>query len=86
MTSKADQLLVDTVLQMHASVVTLSNQVGELNGKVGTFIAQMASQDDRTTTLEVRTNKLENRQHWYSGIGTALGLLFGAGGAHFLKN
>jgi hypothetical protein len=46
----------------------------------------MESQDDRTTALEVRTRKVENRQHWYAGLTAAIGAIAGAAlelvGAH----
>jgi hypothetical protein len=80
MTAKPDQLLVDTVVEMHRSIMTLSGQVGELNGKVGTFIKQMESQDDRTAAHDRRIGKVENRQHWYSGAGAVLGAIFGVVG------
>lgn len=55
----------------------LQRALGRVEGKLDTFIAQMASQDDRTTELEVRMRRVENRQHWYSGIGATLGMLAG---------
>ena len=42
----------------------------------------MKVQDDRTTGIEVRARKVENRQHWYSGAGAILGALLGAVGVH----
>lgn len=55
----------------------LHRAVGRIEGKLDTFIAQMKAHDDRTTDLEVRTRKVENRQHWYSGVGAAAGAIFG---------
>lgn len=60
----------------------LHRAVGRIEGKLDTFIAQMAAQDDRTTDLEVRTRKVESRQHWYSGVGAGIGILLGAAGSH----
>lgn len=62
---------------------TIYRAIGSLEGKVDTFITQMRTQDDRTTNLEVRTRKVENRQHWYSGGGAVIGLLLGAVGMHY---
>ena len=78
MPGKADsQLLNDTLLQMQQSIVDLTGHVGAIGGKIDTFIAQMAAHDVRTTDLEVRTRKVENRQHWYAGATAAIGMLFG---------
>lgn len=66
----------DAILQLQASMEGLHRAVGELNGKVSTFIDQMKVQDERATTLTTRVNKVENRQYWMSGIGAALGALF----------
>lgn len=69
----------NTIIELQRHVVELSGTVGRIEGKLDTFIKQMESQDDRTTGLEVRTRKVENRQHWYSGLGAALGFVFGGG-------
>jgi hypothetical protein len=53
----------------------LHRAVGRIEGKIDTFIAQMKAQDDRTTNLEVRTRKMENKQYWLSGVGAAFGAL-----------
>lgn len=63
----------------------LQRTVGRIEGKLDTFIAQMATHDERTTRLEVRAGKIENRQHWYSGVGATIGLLLGAFGVHSAK-
>lgn len=60
----------------------LHRSVGRIEGKLDTFISQMATHDVRTTDLEVRTRKVENRQHWYSGVAAAIGLVAGALGMH----
>jgi hypothetical protein len=60
----------------------LHRSVGRIEGKIDAFIKQMAVADQRTTDLEVRTRKVENRQHWYSGVGTMVGLVAGLFGAH----
>jgi hypothetical protein len=64
------------------SETELQRTVGRIEGKLDTFIAQMGHQDNRTTELEVRTRKLENRQHWYGGVAAAIGALVGAVGGH----
>jgi hypothetical protein len=55
------------------SINDLTHSVGRLEGGVSTFITQMKAQDDRTTNLEVRTRKVENRQYWFAGAGTIIG-------------
>ena len=65
--------------------VELHRAVGRIEGKIDTFIEQMKAQDDRGTAQEVRLRKVENRQHWYSGAGAALGALLGAMGVHVFK-
>jgi hypothetical protein len=50
---------------------------GRTDGKLDVFIEQLKIQDQRTTELEVRMRKVENRQHWYAGAGAVLGALFG---------
>ena len=59
----------------------LHRTVGRIEGKLDTFIAQMGTQDTRTTDLEVRTRKLEGRQHWYTGVAAAVGAFI----AYFTK-
>lgn len=69
-------------------VTTLADvrqDLGRVEGKLDAFITQMKVQDDRTTTLTARVDKVENRQHWYSGAAAMVGLLFGLGTAHGLK-
>lgn len=63
----------------------LHRAVGRIEGKLDTFIQQMASQDDRTTDLEVRTRKVEGRMHWYSGAAAAIGTLFTFAADRMLK-
>jgi hypothetical protein len=60
----------------------LREALGNTNGKIDTFIQQLAIQDKRGTELEVRVRKCENRQYWWSGITAAIGALVGYGGAH----
>ena len=63
----------------------MQRSIGRIEGKLDTFLEQMKAQDDRTMKQEVRLRKVENRQHWYSGIGAAIGALLGALGVHGLK-
>ena len=65
---------------------SMQRDLGRIEGKIDTFIEQMKRQDDRTTDLEVRTRKVENRQHWYSGAAGMLGVLFGGFGARFFHS
>lgn len=60
----------------------LHRTVGRIEGKLDTFIAQMKAHDDRTTDLEVRTRKLEARQHWYAGAAATVGAFI----AYFTKS
>jgi hypothetical protein len=61
----------------------LQRSVGRIEGKLDAFIKQMKDQDDRATDLEARMRGVENRQHWYSGVAAALGLLIGGAGTRF---
>lgn len=70
---------------MTAATEELHRAVGRIEGKLDTFIEQMKTQDDRATTLTGRLDKVENRQHWYSGFAAAIGVLFGIGSEHVLK-
>jgi hypothetical protein len=67
-------------------IADILSRLGRIEGKLDSFsttvIAQMKVQDDRTTGIEVRTRKVENRQHWYSGAGAILGAVLGAVGVH----
>ena len=65
-----------------SELAELQRSVGRVEGKLDTFIAQMAAHDIRTTDLEVRTRKVESRQHWYAGAGWMLGMIAGALGMH----
>lgn len=60
----------------------IHRSVGRIEGKLDTFINQMAEHDKRTTELEVRTRKVENRQHWYAGAGAVVGGLVAWLGNH----
>lgn len=66
-----------------STVQKLDRDLGRVEGKIDTFIMQMKAQDDRTTDLEVRTRKVENRQHLYSGASGVLGVIFAAFVEHF---
>lgn len=59
------------------SLPDLQRTVGRIEGKLDTFIQQMAIQDKRTTDLEVRTRKVENKLHWWSGAAVIIGSLIG---------
>jgi hypothetical protein len=69
--------LNDTLLELQRSINTLTGNVGNLGGKIDSFMSQMETQADRTTDLEARTRKVENRQHWYSGAGAIVGVIIG---------
>ena len=58
-------------------VATLMESVARVEGKLDTYLKQMETQDNRTTELEVRTRKVENRQHWYAGGAAGIGATFG---------
>lgn len=64
-----------------SEISDLRQTVGRIEGKLDTFITQMGAHDVRTTDLEVRTRKMEGRQHWYSGAAAAVGMFF----AYFAK-
>lgn len=55
----------------------LMEKLARVEGKLDTFLKQMETQDNRTTALEVRTRKVENRQHWYAGVTAAIGAIAG---------
>jgi hypothetical protein len=66
------------IVALRQDVSKLLNDSGRIEGKLDTFISQMKAQDDRATELEVRTRKVEARQHWYSGAGAMIGLILGS--------
>jgi len=68
--------------EIHTTIGELRQSTGRVEGQLGTFIGQMKVQDDRTTEHDVRIRKVENRQHWYSGVAAAVGALAGAMGVH----
>lgn len=70
---------------MTAQLDDLHRSVGRIEGKLDTFIAQMATQDERTTKITERIGKVESRQAWYSGAGSMVGMILGALGMHGLK-
>ena len=62
----------------------LQRSVGRIEGKLDIFIDEMKDRDEASTALELRLRKVENRQHWYSGIvGTAGVVLGGLAGRLF---
>lgn len=67
---------------MTTTLADVRQDLGRVEGKLDTFIAQMAKQDERTTTLTERVGKVESRQHWYAGAGSMLGMILGALGWH----
>jgi hypothetical protein len=62
------------------SITDVKVSIARVETKLDTFIEQMAKQDDRTTKLDARVRKVENRQHWYSGAAAVVGTLFGTAG------
>jgi hypothetical protein len=65
-----------------AHIADILSRLGRIEGKLDAFIKQMETHDVRTTDIEVRTRRVENRQHWYSGAGAVLGAVLGAVGVH----
>jgi hypothetical protein len=63
-------------------IADILSRLGRIEGKLDAFIKQMEAHDVRTTDIEVRTRRVENRQHWYSGAGAVLGAVLGAVGVH----
>lgn len=63
----------------------LERAVGRIEGKLDTFIAQMAAHDERTTGIEVRTRKLEGKVNWATGAGATFGVIIGAVISSFTK-
>jgi len=63
------------------SLDEINRSIGRLEGKMdqltSTVVAQMKTQDDRTTAHDGRIRTVENRQHWYAGVGYALGSVMG---------
>lgn len=74
--------LLRSINELHTTIGELRHTTGRVEGQLGTFIAQMKVQDDRATEQDVRIRKVENRQHWYSGVGAAIGVVAGALGMH----
>lgn len=70
---------------MTTTLADVRADVARMEGKLDTFLRQMQTQDERTTSLTERLGKVESRQHWYSGFGAALGVIFGIGSEHALK-
>lgn len=60
-----------------SSIQKIDRDLGRVEGKLDAFISQMAVQDDRTTTLATRVDKVEDRQHYWAGAGTLLGAMIG---------
>lgn len=60
----------------------ISQDLGRVEGKIDTFIAQMQAADDRAAKLAERVGKVENRQHWYSGMAAAIGAMLGLATGH----
>lgn len=66
-----------TVNDLHVMLVRLEGKVDASADRTDTFIKQMAEQDRRSTDLEVRTRKVENRQHWWAGAAAVIGAMIG---------
>jgi hypothetical protein len=78
--------LVDHLINLLTELGDLKGTLGNTNGKIDTFIRQLGEHDKRTTEIEVRLRRVENRQHWYSEVAAAIGAAFGFGGAHSLTH
>lgn len=72
-----DSAFQDQFIALQDHVVRLAESAGRIEGKLDTFIAQMAVQDERTSKHDERIGKVENRQHWYAGVAAGLGALLG---------
>jgi uncharacterized coiled-coil protein SlyX len=70
---------------LNRSVSELQRSTGRIEGKLDTFIEQMKASDERGIKLSERVDKVENRQHWYSGVSAAFGMLLGFGTEHTFK-
>jgi hypothetical protein len=68
--------------RMEAALGRIETTVARSGGTVETFVSQMKVQDERATGLEVRVRRVENRQHWWGGVGALLGAILGAFGVH----
>jgi hypothetical protein len=74
--------LLRSIDNLHTLMGELRQTTGRVEGQLGTFIGQMKVQDERSTEHDARIRKVENRQHWYSGVAAAIGLVAGALGMH----
>jgi hypothetical protein len=61
----------DLIIEIQRQLADLHSVAGRTEGKIDTFIAQLATQDERATKLEVRVRKVEGRQHWLAGAAAA---------------
>ncbi|MCC6172089.1 MAG: hypothetical protein IT481_08675 [Gammaproteobacteria bacterium] len=59
--------------------------VGRIEGDIASIRAGMDRGSERMDKADRRIAKVENRQHWYSGVAAAIGALLGVGGSHFPK-
>jgi hypothetical protein len=63
-------------------IADILTRLGRIEGKIDSYNTAVATQKKDHDDLEVRTRKVENRQHWYSGAGAVLGAILGAVGVH----
>lgn len=71
--------LTKAVIDLLKELGDVKEKWGRTDGKIDAFIAQMEVQDERAIDYEARLRKVENRQHWYSGVAAAIGAILGIG-------
>jgi len=64
---------------------SIRDAVTRTSQDVGWIKDGMEKSATRLDGHEERIGKLENRQHWYSGLSAAIGALLGIGGSHGVK-
>lgn len=70
--------------EIRSGVSELTRATGRIEGSLQSIESGMAAHNLRDEKLfdaiEKRLRKVENRQHWYSGVGAVIGILIGLGG------
>lgn len=60
----------------------VQRSLGRIEGKLNALVDSFA---EHSTDMEKRIRKVENKQHWYAGIGTAAGSFIGLLTGHTFK-